>query len=49
MEAAISNLLGLDPTAFAGARWSDLSIRWVEFLPGAMVEQTPTRSFTHHA
>ena len=29
MVSSLSNLLGLDPNAFAGARWSDLSIRWV--------------------
>ncbi|MBM3892500.1 MAG: VWA domain-containing protein, partial [Verrucomicrobia bacterium] len=29
MMSPLTNLLGLDPNAFAGARWSDLSIRWV--------------------
>ncbi|MCX6900809.1 MAG: VWA domain-containing protein [Verrucomicrobia bacterium] len=29
MESLLSKLFGLDPNAFAGARWSDLSIRWV--------------------
>jgi von Willebrand factor type A domain len=32
----LSHLLGLDPNALAGARWSDLSIRWVG-LPTASV------------
>ncbi len=31
----LSNLPGLDPNAFAGARWSDISIRWVG-LPTAV-------------
>ena len=29
MTSFFTNLLGLDPNAFAGARWSDISIRWV--------------------
>ena len=29
MTSFLSKLLGLDPNALAGARWSDLSIRWV--------------------
>jgi hypothetical protein len=29
MESLLSKLFGLDPNAFAGARWSDLSVRWV--------------------
>ncbi len=29
MTQLFANLFGLDPAAFAGARWSDLSIRWV--------------------
>jgi hypothetical protein len=29
MESLLSKLFGLDPNAVAGARWSDLSIRWV--------------------
>ncbi|MFZ2642912.1 MAG: vWA domain-containing protein [Verrucomicrobiia bacterium] len=29
MSSLLSKLFGLDPNAFAGARWSDLSIRWV--------------------
>lgn len=29
MGSLLSKLFGLDPNAFAGARWSDISIRWV--------------------
>lgn len=29
MESLLSKLFGLDPNALAGARWNDLSIRWV--------------------
>jgi hypothetical protein len=29
MEPLLSKLFGLDPNAFSGARWSDISIRWV--------------------
>jgi hypothetical protein len=49
MASLLSNLLGLNSNAFAGARWSDISIRWVGLLSGALVGQMPARRFAHYA
>ena len=48
MTSFLSKLLGLDPNALAGARWSDLSIRWVGLPTAAEGSVTAWQIFGGH-